>query len=66
LEAVVRAGMVTDLYSMIVWEGVFMAGMIEGGDGGVATLWEGCFGWGRRGNTAEPYTMKTTIIRQHR
>jgi hypothetical protein len=63
---VARAGMLTDLYSRIVWEGVFIVGTIEGGDVGVATLWEEWFGWERRGNIAEPYTMKIVITRQHR
>jgi hypothetical protein len=66
LEAVARAGILTDLYSIIVWEGVFMAGTIEGGNGGVATLWEEWSRWKTKGNIAEPYTMEIAIIRQHR
>jgi hypothetical protein len=43
-----------------------MAGTIEGGNGGVATLWEEWSGWKTKGNIAEPYTMEIAIIRQHR
>jgi hypothetical protein len=56
LEAVARAGMLTDIYSRIVWEGVFMAGMIECGDVGVATLWEEWFGQERGGGALQSLT----------
>jgi hypothetical protein len=38
-----------------------MAGTMEGGDVGVATLLEGWFGWERGEGNVEPYTVKIAI-----